>query len=249
MFMDKMHISKSILSITSPGTYLVPDNGQLNVKITRETNDELSGICRLYPDRFRFFASLPLPEVEASIAEVDRALNELEAIGFAILSNGAGVYPGDKRLERVWDKLNERKATVLLHPTSCHHGARGSDGRDHRQSGGSSSAPSMTEYRPMPKYPNPMLEFPFETTRAVVDLILSGTLRHCSSVTLIIPHAGAVIPPLISRVSAFSSFMAAARDPSACVTGTSVAEVKSILANQCYFDLAGIPFPARFVGC
>ncbi|GKZ48833.1 hypothetical protein AbraIFM66951_001074 [Aspergillus brasiliensis] len=62
--MDKLNISKSILSITSPGTYLKNDDDELAITITRETNDEMADICAKYPTRFRFFAALPLPNVE-----------------------------------------------------------------------------------------------------------------------------------------------------------------------------------------
>lgn len=259
--MDKMGIKTSILSITSPGTYLAPPSyenaTEIARKITRETNDELAAVCKQYPSRFKFFASLPLPDVEGAIAEIDRALDNLGATGFVIMSNSAGVYAGEKALGEVWTKLNDRKATVLMHPTSCHLVAGGS--------GTTASAcacsaageitrnptkPAMSDHTPLTGYPNPMLEFLFDTTRSVVSLILSGTIQRCPDVKLIIPHAGAVIPPLVARFAAFSSYMAtAAAKALNSMTGdeamvvVSMAEVKSILASQCYFDLAGVPFP------
>ncbi|KIX00274.1 uncharacterized protein Z518_10413 [Rhinocladiella mackenziei CBS 650.93] len=240
-----MNISKSILSITSPGTYLVPNDTDLNIKITTETNDELAAICQQHPDRFKFFASLPLPGLDESVAEIDRALDQIGAVGFTIMSNSAGVYPGDKKFKSVWDKLNERNAIVLLHPTSCHL----CDGHGHAESSKPPSArptPAILEHSPIPGFPNPMLEFPFETTRAMVSLILSGTLQRCSNVKVIIPHAGAVIPPLIARFATFSTLMA--RFPGSSVVAVSIPEVKAILNRQCFFDLAGMPFPDQIGG-
>ena len=72
--MDKLGIKRSILSITSPGTHLKLNDFELANRITRETNDEIAQICRKFPDRFGWFASLPLPDVEGSLEEIDHAL-------------------------------------------------------------------------------------------------------------------------------------------------------------------------------
>ncbi|KIW30451.1 uncharacterized protein PV07_06193 [Cladophialophora immunda] len=264
-FMERMGISTSILSITSPGTYLVQGDDDLNRKITREANDDLAGICRENPDKFRFFASLPLPDVEGTLAEIDRVLDQNDksseqtglakgrmCVGFVILSNAAGIYPGDKSLAPVWDKLNQRKAVVFVHPTSCHLcPSSASAGHEEAQAAsvpatspnGGRAVPS---YHPIPVFPNPMLEFPFDTTRAIVSLILNGTIQRNPDIRIIIPHAGAVLPPLIARFAAVSSFMvqvASATGRDAGVIAVSEQEVKDIFARQCYFDLSGTPYP------
>lgn len=84
--MNKLGIKRSILSITSPGTHLKVNDFELAKQITRETNDEIAQICRKCPDRFGWFASLPLPDVEGSLEELDHAL-KLGASGFALMSN------------------------------------------------------------------------------------------------------------------------------------------------------------------
>src|SRR5215475_11898939 len=158
--MDKLGISKSILSITSPGTHLKPHDDETARRITRETNEEISRISQSHLDKFAFFASLPLPDVEGSIKEIDHALDHLGAVGFALMTNAHGFYLGDTHLDKVFAKLNERKAIVFMHPTSCH---------SHKQ---------PNAERPLPQYPAPVLEFFFDTTRAVVNLILSGTVAR-----------------------------------------------------------------------
>ncbi|KIX95964.1 uncharacterized protein Z520_08219 [Fonsecaea multimorphosa CBS 102226] len=265
-FMEKMGITMSILSITSPGTYLADGDDEANRKITREANDDLAAVCREYPDKFRFFASLPLPNMQGALDEIDYVLDRNKeqmglgqgskmCVGFVILSNAAGVYPGDKSLAPIWEKLNQRKALVFVHPTSCHL-CPSSASADHRGSGEPQTASvptsspntrrALSSYHPLPILPNPMLEFPFDTTRAVASLILSGTIQRHPEVRIIIPHAGAVLPPLIARFAAVSSFMvqaAAATGQDAGVIAVSEQEVKDILARQCYFDLSGTPFP------
>src|SRR5688572_12928035 len=158
--MKQANISRSILSITSPGTYLKPGDLELCGKITRETNEELAHICEKEPDHFSFFASLPLPDVEGSLTEIDYALDHLGAKGFAILTNANGVYLGEPVLDDVFLKLSQRKATVLIHPTTCRLCSE-------------TEGEKAIESCPLPQYPRPMLEFFFDTARTVSHLILS----------------------------------------------------------------------------
>ena len=221
--MDKVNISKSILSITSPGTYLKPDDDKLGNQITREANHEIANICCKYPDRFGFFASLPLPDVEGSLNEIDRALDTLGASGFAIMTNAYGYYPGDPKLEPVFAKLNERKAVIFMHPTGC-------------CTPGYAGVP-----KPLDQYPTPLMEFFFDTTRAVFNLLLSGTVTRYQDLTFLVSHCGATIPPLVERVTAFASVLEQKDSPSSM-------QVKELFRTRFYFDLAGFPFPDLIQG-
>lgn len=217
--MDKMNVSKSILSITSPGTYLKANDNDLANLVTRATNDEIAEICRQHPDRFGFFASLPLPDVEGSLEEIDRALDTLGAYGFAIMTNAQGYYPGDPEMDEVFAKLNERKATVFMHPTGC-------------------CSPGHVDVpKPLDKYPTPMMEYFFDTTRAVVNLVLSGTVSKYQDLTFIVSHCGATIPPLVERFAAFSASGLLRTEV------ISSSQVKELFRQRFYFDLAGFPFP------
>ena len=217
--MDKINISKSILSITSPGTYLKINDDELANLVTKTTNDEMAEICRQHPDRFGFFAALPLPDVEGSLKEIDRALDTLGALGFAIMTNAQGHYPGDPELDKVFAKLNERKAIVFVHPTGC-------------CTRGHADVP-----KPLEKYPSPMMEYFFDTTRAVVNLILSGTVAKYQDLTFLVAHCGATIPPLVERFATFSSSGLLRTE------GISSTQLKGLFQNRFYFDLAGFPFP------
>lgn len=222
--MNQLDISKSIFSITSPGTHLKAGDDELARRVTRETNEEIASICRQYPDRFGFFASLPLPDVEGSLAEIDYALDSLGAHGFGLMTNAHGYYLGDQKLDEVFAKLNERKAIVFMHPTSCH-------------------AHSMPDAdRPLSQYPAPVLEFFFDTTRAVVNLILSGTVERYPNITYLVSHCGGALPPLLERFSSFSSVILEGQK------GVSSQDVKSLFRSRFYFDLAGFPFPDQIHG-
>ncbi|ETI25798.1 hypothetical protein G647_02572 [Cladophialophora carrionii CBS 160.54] len=222
--MGKLGITKSILSITSPGTHLKAHDDELARRVTRETNDEVANICRSHPNKFGFFASLPLPDVAGSIEEIDRALDDLGAAGFALMTNAHGYYLGDPHLDEVFAKLNERKAIVFMHPTSC---------RSHKAPEGE---------RPLSQYPAPMLEFFFDTTRAVVNLILSGTVARYPNITYLVSHCGGALPPLVERFSSFSTTILGGD------AGVDSSTVKKLFKSRFYFDLAGFPFPDQIHG-
>lgn len=217
--MDKINISKSILSITSPGTHLKVDDNELANKVTRETNDEMAEICAKYPTRFGFFASLPMPDVEGSLKEIDRAIDTLGAAGFAIMTNAHGYYPGDPKLDPVFAKLNARKAVIFMHPTEC-------------CTPGHAGVPKALD-----KYPTPMMEYFFDTTRAIVNLLLSGTVDKYQDLTFLVSHCGATIPPLVERFTAFATSILGQKD------SLSSTQVKELFRTRFYFDLAGFPFP------
>lgn len=214
--MDKLGITKSILSITSPGTYLQPGNDALARKITRETNEELAQICAQYPSRFGFFASLPLPDIEGSLDEIDYGI-KLGASGFVAMTNAHGQYLGDSSLDAVFKKLNEKNAILFMHPTTC-------CGND------------PTAAKPLDKYPSPMLEFFFDTTRAVTNLLLSGTVERNPNITFLVSHCGATLPPLVER---FTNFAKVINAPSTLSSD----KVKELFKTRFFFDLAGFPFP------
>lgn len=226
-WMASANISKSILSITSPGTNLDPTNATLAKDLSRRVNEFAADIKRRRPEQFGFFASLPLPDVEASLAEIAYALDELDADGVALLTNFHGMYLGDDALRPVFDELEKRGAVVFIHPTSPCIGDGVSDGQ-----------PAS----PLDQYPIPMFEYLFETARATMHLFLAGVVDRSPSVTFIITHAGGALPPLVDRFTNFASSL-----PNIPGNVTPAA-VKAALKRQFYFDLAGFPFPDQIRG-
>ena len=221
--MRNLGVTKTILSITSPGTHLKAGDDALGRKVAREANEYCAELKRAQPGKFGFFASLPIPDVQGSIEEIHYALDHLDADGFTVTTNAHGVYLGDKMLDPIFKILHERKALLFMHPTSgCVKG--------------------MDPTVPLSEYPRPMLEFFFDTTRAVVNLILSGTVDKYPGVKYIVPHCGAVLPPLIERFTSFSTLILQSDN------GVSSERVKELFKSRFYFDLAGFPFPDQIHG-
>lgn len=233
--MKENNISTAILSISTPGTYLRPFDTALTKEITHTTNVELSEICAAHPAHFRFFASLPLPSIPDSLVEIDYALDTLGAVGFCVLSNANGIYMGDKALDPIFDKLNERKAILLMHPTSC----KISNVHSHDLTTDLKTDPKVTVVNPL-QIPSGLLEYMFDETRAVANLLVSGTVTRCPEIRFIMSHAGCLLPPVLERVAvALQNFFGGGMDSS---------EMKRLLRERFYFDLAGLPWPDMIHG-
>ncbi|MEU0508022.1 MULTISPECIES: amidohydrolase family protein [Amycolatopsis] len=208
--MDTLGIATAILSISSPGV-LLPER-EATVALARSVNDAGAEIVRGRPDRFGHLASLPLPHVEDSVRELERAFDELGADGITMLTNYAGRYIGDPMFRPVLEELDRRAAVVLVHPTAPPNHEAVSFGR-------------MI----------PMLEFPFETTRAFTDLVLGGSTRRFPRIRWIVSHAGAALPVLAERVAWVSRLL------SSDVAG---ADVHAEFAKL-HYDLAGTVLPTQ----
>ena len=151
--MDRTGIDTAMLSISSPGTHFGDDDASR--RLAREVNDAGAQIVHDHSGRFGLFASLPLPDTDGAVSELGYAFDTLGADGVIVETNAHGVYLGDERLEPVFAELAHRRATVLVHPTSPPCWQQTALGR-----------------------PRPMIEFIFDTARAVTDLILTGTLTR-----------------------------------------------------------------------
>jgi predicted TIM-barrel fold metal-dependent hydrolase len=178
--MDEAGIASALLSVSSPGVHFGDDAAAR--LLAREVNENAAEAARQHPHRLGFLAALPLPDVDGSLAEIAYAFDELKTPGVILLSNSAGQYLGDKRLDPVLAELDRRGAVVLLHPTSC-------VGQENLACG-----------RPVA-----MIEFLFDTARTVVDLVISGAVNRYPNLRIIVPHAGGVLPLLADRVDLFRS--------------------------------------------
>jgi predicted TIM-barrel fold metal-dependent hydrolase len=207
--MDRLGIALSLLSISSPGVHL--GDGKSTVDRAREMNEAGQQAVIDHPGRFGLFASLPLPDVDATMAEIAYCCDHLNVAGFAVLTNIGGTYLGDDAFKPVFDELDRRGARLFIHPTS----------------------PTCWEHTSFGR-PRPMLEFFFDTTRTIVDLVLNGTIAAHPGIEFIIPHAGATLPLVADRVNVFSMLLEV--DPSVDVLRD---------LGRLHFDLAGFPLPRQ----
>ena len=233
-FMDSHGFSKSIISVSSPGTNITSDRS-LNQSLTRESNEYAAHVKARYPNRFGYFASLPLPDVSASLAEIKHVLDgPIKADGIILLSNASGFYLGDPHLRPVLAELDSRNAVVFVHPTSACCQANSED---------SSASKSPAYSSPLASaYPDPVFEYFFDSGRSILDLIMTGTACRFSQIRWIITHCGGALPLLLDRVIQMAGLglpLASGRDP----RPVSEAQIRATIAEQFWFDLAGNPIP------
>jgi predicted TIM-barrel fold metal-dependent hydrolase len=175
--MERHEIDAAVISTGPPGAFLGPAADGRD--LARRANDGLAEIVRGQPHRFAAVASLPLPDIDAALAELDRVYDELSLDGVMLLTNVAGTYLGDPAWEPLFAALNERGAYVFVHPGLPPH--------------------------PLP-LPHPvwMYEFPFETVRATSNLIYSGTLERHPSIRFQLAHLGGAAPFLAHRIASLA---------------------------------------------
>ncbi|KAK8047443.1 hypothetical protein PG996_015507 [Apiospora saccharicola] len=214
-------------SVSRVLTHLTPDQGEeYAVGRARQANEELSEICRAHPSHFAFFASLPLPCVEGSVAEIDYVLDVLGAFGFVVSSNANGTYLGDEVLDPVFEMSNERRAVLFMHRTTGQ--LLGDDGQ-------------VRQVKPLSCYPRPMMEFMFDETPAVANLLLSGTVARYPGITFIMSHCGCALPSMLDRIGGFAAIMGGRAESQGD-------ELRRLLRGRFYFDLAGFYFPDQVHG-
>ncbi len=189
--MDRIGIAVSMLSISSPGVHFGDDAAARF--LARQVNDDGHRARSAHPGRFGVLATLPLPDVEGAMEEIGYCYDELAVDGVCLLTNSNGVYLGDPAIEAVFDELDRRGARVFIHPTS----------------------PACWEHTSFGR-PRPMVEFLFDTTRTIVNMILNGTVARHRNIEFIVPHTGATLPMIADRVAGFSMILPDV-DPSAAV--------------------------------
>jgi predicted TIM-barrel fold metal-dependent hydrolase len=199
--MDRYQIDAAILSMPVPLQFT--DAAKCR-RLAREINQCGHDYASSAQGRFGFFATLPLPDVEAAVDELRYAFDELHADGVALLTNHAGIYPGDPRLDPLYAELDEREAICFLHPTVP----------------ASPNLPAGSG-SPVPELQPSLLEFPFDTTRAIASLLVSETLDRFPRVRHIVTHCGGCVSSLANRlidrrpiVSAYTSMIKRGQTPS-----------------------------------
>jgi 6-methylsalicylate decarboxylase len=175
--MERHEIDAAVISTGPPGAFAGP--GADPSDLARRANDGIAEIVHDQRAKFAGVGTLPLPDLPAALSELDRVYDELALDGVMLLSNLAGTYLGDPVWEPLFAALAQRDAYVFLHPGLPPH--------------------------PLPlSHPVWLYEFTFETTRAVANLIYSGTLERYPSIRFQLSHLGGAAPFLAHRIASLA---------------------------------------------
>ena len=173
--MNKYGIATAIVS--TPTLMDLYDGTERARGLARTYNEYAARMVQDYPGRFGFFACLPFPDQQSSLREIEYAFDTLKADGIGLFTNTGDKWPGDPAFESVFQELNRRNAVVFFHPVvgNCCRNL-------------------------MPGVADTVLEFDFDTTRAVTSLLANGTLSRFPNIRFIINHSGADVPVMAGRI-------------------------------------------------
>jgi 6-methylsalicylate decarboxylase len=173
--MDKHGVQTAILSLSPPGARMLDKEGNRN--LARTCNEFAIQVGRDHPGRFGLFAPVPMPDVEGTLKEIEYALDTLKADGIQLMTSYGNKWIGDPEYNEVFEELNRRKALVYVHPLA---------------------SPCSTDL--MEWVPDALIEYPHDTSRAVLSMLFSGTLARCPDIRFIFSHSGGTIPFLSGRI-------------------------------------------------
>jgi predicted TIM-barrel fold metal-dependent hydrolase len=174
--MDKHNTQTAILSLSPPGPRMLDIEG--NRKLARICNDYAAKMIQDYPGRFGLFAPMPMPDVDGTLKEIEYALDVVKADGIGLMTSYGDKWVGDPAFDPVFEELNRRKALVYIHPLAAN------------------CSLNLIDW-----VPDALIEYPHDTSRAILSLLFSGTLARLPDIRFIFCHGGGTIPMLAGRIN------------------------------------------------
>ena len=172
--MDDVGIGMSVLSMPEAGVHF--DDAE-NKARARRINEYLTGLATQHPTRRGAMAALPVTDIDAALDELAHALDVLDMDAVSLPTSVHDRYLGDPFFDPLFEELNRRGATVFVHPVQA-----------------KASEPLNLGLN------QSLLEFPFDTTRMIANMIFSGALNRFPDIRFIASHGGGTLPFLLSRL-------------------------------------------------
>jgi len=173
--LEKEGVDTQVITLTTPGTHV--ETPATAARLACLVNDAFARVIAERSPRFTALATLPLNDVQASIAELKRAMTELRLPGAMVFSNVNGVALADKRYEPLWAEANRLEAIIHIHPTDP------------------VGVEAMTDYWLMP-----LVGFLADTTLAAAKLVFAGVPERNPNIKWVLGHLGGAIPYLAERL-------------------------------------------------
>ena len=178
--MDKSGVATAMVSTSEPSVWF--GDNEAARKLARECNDFGARLIADHPGRFGMFSTVPLPDVDGCLREIEYSQDTLKADGVCLMTSYQGKYPGDPAFEPVMSELNRRKAVVFLHPVK---------------------AECCKDLQP--ELAPALIELGTETTRAIASVVLDGTTSRYPDIRFIFSHGGGTMPYLMTRFDALAA--------------------------------------------
>ena len=180
--MDRGGVAAAVVSITNPGLWF-GDPSQSR-RLARACNEYGARLVSDHPRRFGLFAAIPLPDVDAALAEIAYAYDTLKTDGMALFTSYGDKWLGDQSFRPVMEELNRRKVVVAVHPTA---------------------ADCCRNLAYAPGVGPGSIEYGTDTTRAIMGVAFSGDAVRFPDIRFIWSHAGGTVPFLTGRIEGAAS--------------------------------------------
>jgi predicted TIM-barrel fold metal-dependent hydrolase len=204
--MDANDIAVTILSMPGAADHA---EGKEAEEISRRINEALAEIVVKHPKRFGAMATLPGKTIDGSLSEMEYALETLKMDGISTLTSVGDTYLGDSHFDPWFEEMNRRNVTLFMHPTVAH-------------------ASLSIDI----KIDASMLEFMFDTTRMLTNMVFTGAKKRFPQIRMITTHAGGTVPYLVTRLQTLQLTFGPGPDR----TPLTAEEVKAGFASF-YYDL------------
>ena len=179
--MDRGGVAAAVVSITNPGLWF--GDADQTRRLARACNDYGALLVRDHPTRFGLFASLPLPDVDASLKEIEYGYDTLKVDGVGLFTSYGDTWLGNPAFRPVMAELNRRKALVTVHPTA---------------------ADCCRNLTYAPNIGPGTIEYGTDTTRAIIGVTFGGDATRYPDIRFIWSHAGGSAPFLAGRIDGAS---------------------------------------------
>jgi len=174
---------RQILSLSAPPIESINPDRQITLDLATLANDSMADLVRRYPAPFPgFIASLPMNHPDESVAELERAVTQLGALGVQVFSNVNGLPLDEPRFFPLFETADRLRCPILLHP------ARGAGMADY-------AGESKSKYEIWWTF-----GWPYETSAAMQRLVFSRLFDRLPGIRIVAHHLGAMIPYFEGRV-------------------------------------------------
>jgi predicted TIM-barrel fold metal-dependent hydrolase len=182
--MDRQGVETSVLSLLGSFCWIEVQPLDVSGPLCRRVNDRLSAICAEHPGRFAAFAALPLVDMPAAAAELERALALPGMIGAQIPGNGFLTRKDAEAMRPLLEVANRHRAVLFIH-----HGPRPGD-----------AFPKISGDTDNARRRNGTLDMQASLSSVMVTLSLTDYLAPYPDVTIVVHNLGGNIPYEVERM-------------------------------------------------
>lgn len=182
--MDRQNVETSVLSLLGSFCWIEAQPIDVSEPLCQRVNDGLSEICRAHPGRFAAFAALPLTDMSAAAAELERALGLPGMVGAQVPGNYFLTRKDAEAIRPVLEAANRERAVLFVH-----HGPRPGD-----------AFPRVGPEIDNARRRNGTLDMQASLSSVMVTLCLTDCLAPYPEVTLVVHNLGGNLPYEVERM-------------------------------------------------